>query len=317
MHTPLSNTLKRLLLGVFALAVLATPLTAVRAETVPGPGYVTVEFGRSMEGSYTKCGTAVPGILTLTQIAADLQARGMSATGTVVVDNTGTTTELCSSGETYADWADLQALNAEYGWQFVSDGLTHNDIVTMTPAEQQAETCGTLPTFAAEGFNNAWGMYAYGNEKRSSPIQKNLVATCFAFGRTYRGGVNNRAAMVSPWWQNTNSITGGACNNATLPCYQFQPAQKSSRYMSPVRLEKLVASETSDQWIDLQFYKLVSGAQTDGKYSWDCTSTDWTQHWVGEPELYCQNDFDAILNAIPSGIVSADPATVATAWGRQ
>ena len=186
----------------------------------------------------------------------------------------------------------------------------------MTPEEQAAETCGTLPTFVAEGFNDAWGLYAYGNEKRSSPIQKYLVATCFAFGRTYRGGVNSRAAMVSPYWQNTNSITGGACNDVALPCDQFQPDQKSSRYMSPVRLANLVAHEGGDQWIDLQFYKLVSGAQSDGKYSWDCTSADWTQHWTGEPELYCQNDFDAILNAIPAGIVSADPATVATAWGR-
>jgi hypothetical protein len=308
--------MKRLLPALLGLGIALAPLTMAHADTAPGPGYLTIQFGRSIEGSYSKCGTAVPGILTLAQIAADLQTRNLTATSTVVVDNTGSTTELCNGGDVYADWADLQGLNADYGWQVVSDGLTHDDIVGMTVEGQEAETCGTLPTFAAEGFTDAWGLYAYGNEKRSSPIQKNIVATCYGYGRTYRGGVNYRALMVKPFWQNTNSITGGACNDPSMPCYAPQLAEKGNHYMSPVRFENMVAHETGDQWIDLQFYKLVSGAQSDGKFSWDCTSTDWTQHWTGQPELYCQNDFDAILNSVPTGIVSADPATVATAWSR-
>ena len=310
---------------LFAVVVVGafgalTPLTAMASMSgtqlaPPGPGYLTIQFGRSIDGSYLGKGCVrAPGFLTLAEVAEDLEARGMAATTTVVVNRAGATTELCIGGDIYASWTDLQGLERE-GWSVVSDGMTHNDIVTMSSSQQMEESCGSLADFTRYGLNGS-GLYAYGDSKFTTAIQRTIVATCFMYGRTYRGGVNHRATMSSIGFQNTNSITGGACNKARQPCYTTIPGQAGKHYMSPVTLATMVAGEQGDQWIDLQFYRLVSGAVHNGAYSWDCTSSDWTLHWTSQTEMYCQNDFDAILSKVPAGIVVTDPATVGTAWGR-
>jgi hypothetical protein len=309
----------RALALVSAMAALA-PITAMAsvsgAEAPPaGPGYLTIQFGRSIEGSYLGKGCVrAPGFLTLAEVAADLQARGFSATTTVVVDRTGSTTERCQGGDIYASWPDLQALAAD-GWSFISDGMTHNDIVTMSRTGQMEESCGSLAAFTQHGLDGS-GLFAYGDNKFSTAIQKSIVEECYMYGRTYRGGVNNRATMSSIGFQNTNSITGGACNTVGHPCYTTITGQAGKHYMSPVTLATLVAGEKGDRWIDLQFYLLVSGVEHNGAYSWDCTSPDWTLHWTSQTEMYCANDFDSILDSVPAGIVVTDPGTVGTAWGR-
>src|ERR1700683_3383325 len=63
-------------------AAQATAMTTAQPAT---PGYLTIQFGRSIWTVANGC-VALPGALTLTQIAQDLQARSMTATGTVVVD---------------------------------------------------------------------------------------------------------------------------------------------------------------------------------------------------------------------------------------
>lgn len=307
------------LMVVSGLGALA-PLTAMASASgtqlaPPGPGYLTIQFGRSIEGSYLGKGCVrAPGFLTLGAVAEDLEARGMVATTTLVVNRTGATTELCIGGNIYASWPDLKALVGE-GWSVVSDGMTHNNIVTMSSSQQMQESCDLRAAFTQHGLNGS-GLYAYGGNKFTTAIQRTIVATCFTYGRTYRGGVNHRATMSSIGFQNTNSITGGACNKAGQPCYATITGQAGKHYMSPVTLAAMVAGEHGDQWIDLQFYRLVAGAVHNGAYSWDCTSSDWTLHWTSQTEMYCQNDFDAILSQVPAGIVVTDPATVGTAWGR-
>jgi hypothetical protein len=148
------------------------------------------------------------------------------------------------------------------------------------------------------------------------------VSQCFAYGRqygttrNYGTAINNRATMNPNGYQLTTNVLGGECNDSTQPCYSISTA-KGTHYESPVALAALVASEGADQWLDLQFYRLVTGSSNDGPNdSWDCTSPNWQEHWTSTVETYCASDFDAILKAVPAGIVSADPATVATAWGR-
>jgi len=301
--------------AVAALGPVTAMASAPGGRVTPGPGYLTIQFGRSIVGSYLGKGCVhAPGFLTLAEVAEDLETRGMTATSTVVVDRTGATTEQCIGGDIYASWPDLQALREE-GWSLVSDGMTHNDIVTMTLPQQIQESCGSLTAFSEYGFN-ASGLFAYGDNKFTTAIQRTIVEACFSYGRTYRGGVNNRATMSSIGFQNTNSITGGACNKAGQPCYTTIAGQAGKHYMSPVALTALVAGEKGDQWIDLQFYRLVSGVEHNGAYSWDCTSTDWTLHWTSQTEMYCENDFDSIFNCVPPGIVVTDPGTVGAAWGR-
>ena len=281
-----------------------------------GPGYLTIQFGRSIEGSYGSGGCAPEaGFLTLAQDAADLQSRGQTATAVVVVDRTGADAEVCYHGDIYADWSDLQALAATYGWSVVSDGMSHGNLRLMTPAAQLAESCGSLPYFAAEGFTNADAEFAYGDNTFDNTIQQDVVSTCFAYGRTYRGGVMNETTMSPLGYMNANSITGGECNEVRLACSSIE-ADLGRHYMSPAALTALVAGEQGGHWIDLQFYRIVSGAGSEGPYSWDCTGPTWQSHWTSQTEMYCQIDMDAILSAVPAGIDVAGPAPVAAAWGR-
>ncbi len=304
-------------------AATASPPAAALAR-VPGaaslPGYLTIQFGRSMEGSYNPVNgssacTAVPGILRLDQIAQDLLGRGMTATTAVVVAYTGASSETCYHANIYADWADLKTLVSNDGWAVVSAGLTYSNITLLSPDQQLAESCGSLSSFAAEGLS-ANGLFAYPDNQYNSTVQSTVVSTCFYYGRTYEGGVNYESLMNPNGFQASTSITGGACEKVRAPCYKPINGQKGKHYTSPVKLKARVAGEGDNQWIDLQFYKLVTGMGHDGMYSWNCTSSDPSLHWTSQPELYCQSDFDAILSSVPANVVVTDPASVAAAWGR-
>jgi hypothetical protein len=222
---------------------------------------------------------------------------------------------MCLSANIYADWADLKALSGAYGWKVVSAGLTYGNITQMNPTQQTSESCGSLPSFTAEGLS-ANGLFAYPDNQYNTTVQSQVVSTCFYYGRTYEGGVNKESTMSAAGFQASTSITGGACEKVGAPCYTTITSQKGKHYTSPVTLEARVAGEGDNQWIDLQFYKLVSGTGHDGLYSWDCTSSNPSLHWTSQPELYCQSDFDAILAKVPAGVVVTDPASVAAAWGR-
>ena len=254
------------------------------------------------------------GALDLGQVADDLQAHGLSATGTVIVDRTGDTARRCNGANLYSTWADLATLRDSYGWTFVSDGLTHNLITKMTVAQQQQESCGSLPSFTEHGHNSAWGLFAYGANRWDRTVQTDVVSTCFAYGRTYRGGRNFRDLMSSPWFQSTNSILGGNCAVVGAPCYTATTTH--DHYIDPQRIANLY-NVPGDQWVDVQFYRLVTGSSNLSRaWSWDCTNADWHLHWTAQTEFYCLNDFDWALTQIPPGVVVTDPATVAGAWGR-
>ena len=156
-HRPRSSLrLALLAVSLTALAPITAGATFVEGPSAQAPvamttaqpatpGYLTIQFGRAMWTVANGC-TAVPGALTLAQIAQDLQARSITATGTVVVDRVDSgTNRYCQGDDLYANWTDLASLNTTYGWQFVSDGLTHGDMTKMTPAQQQQESCGSLP----------------------------------------------------------------------------------------------------------------------------------------------------------------------------
>jgi hypothetical protein len=254
------------------------------------------------------------GSVPLDQVAQDLSSRGLTATGVVVVDRTQSASRLCYGGSLYPTWADLDTLRDTYGWSFDSDGMSHNDITTMTPAQQYEESCGSLAYLAENGMKTADAFYAYGDNLRSTAIQMNTVSQCFDYGRTYSGGVNTKAALTAPYFQKTNSLLGGACNDSTQSCYKLNTNGK--RYASPVAISSLL-QVTADQWVVVQFYRMVTGASANTNPSWDCTSPNWQDHWTSQTEMYCINDFDQAISTIPAGAVVTSPATVAAAWGQQ
>jgi hypothetical protein len=79
----------------------------------------------------------------------------------------------------------------------------------------------------------------------------------------------------------------------------------------------MVESLSAGHWVQFQFYRLVWGSNlSGGGRQWDCTSSDWMQHWTSDAELYCYNDFQQVISMISAGVTIADPQTVATAFGR-
>ncbi len=292
----------------------ATPAAPDKSSPAPGPGYITLLFGRTMFSVADNNCNQLAGSVSLDQVAQDLANRGLTATGVVVVDRTQTTNRLCYGGSLYPTWSDLDTLRDTYGWSFDSDGMSHNDITTMTPAQQYEESCGSLAYLAENGMTTADAFYAYGDNFRTTAIQTNTVSQCYDYGRVYTGGVNNRATLTAPYFQKTNSMLGGACNDSTQSCYKLNTNGK--RYASPVAISSLL-QVTADQWVVVQFYRMVTGVSLNTNPSWDCTSPNWQDHWTSQTEMYCINDFDQAISTIPAGAVVTSPATVAAAWGRQ
>jgi hypothetical protein len=297
------------LVGSLLVVLIPAPAQAT------GPGYLTLSFGRAQWVTSADC-LRLPNTVALDQVAGEFQHRGLVGTGNVVLARALETTRLCL-GKTvlYASWADIAALRDLYGWTFITASADYKNMTTLTVDQQRQESCDALPTFVGHGHSRAWGLFAYPNNKYNATVQTDVVSKCFAYGRTYQNWSRNlRAQMAPPWFQKTHSLKGGACQHPGLPCYTVS-VTGGTRYQSPVTLSKLV-KVTADQWVVLQAYRFVTGAYTGTRFSWDCTSSDWHNHWTNAAELYCWGDYLTVLGQIPSGVVVTDPTTVAQAWGR-
>jgi hypothetical protein len=285
----------------------------------PRQGYVTVMFGRSMIGSAANCALR-PGAVSLLTVAGLLKARGIAATSNATIDQVGT----CTKTIRYASWAQLATLRDRYGWTLTSRGETSRILSTLTPAEQQEETCGSLPAFAGHGFTRAWGMYAYPGGEPVMSVQNGPVARCFAYGRDYEPA-SNPYPLAAPYLASTYDILGGRCHNPALGCYLMNVTiwnPSNSRWYTPPPLLAAYANAGLDgtgRWQLLQWYMLVqghSGTTTSGTPSWNCDSADWRDHWTSDPELYCLSDMLWVVDRIDPRVHSTDPATLGAEQGR-
>lgn len=302
-----------------AAAVLCMPVTAGGAGSTPP--YLTLLFSRTQVASAASC-TPLSGAVRLdTGVAPALQRRGLTGTGSIVLDFTAASALTCYD-DRRADgtvvrrqailggsWATAATLRDSYGWSFVSHSKSYRDMTTLSASQQRAESCGTLQTFRNHGHYRADGLFAYPNNRFTPAIQSQIVSTCFAFGRRY-GDLNLRSAMAPPWFAQSHAVNGGACNSASLPCYGLATP---FRYSSPVALGNEVAGLGADQWLILQGYRFLRGSAA-GRY--DCTASDWHAHWTTSTEEYCWNDYLRVLDRINAATHVVDPKTVATAWGR-
>ena len=223
--------------------------------------------------------------------------RGLTAVGTIVVDRTNETGFSCWGRyalEPDRRW--IQARDAD-GWGFVSAGRDYVDMTTLSPAASRRESCGSLEAFAAHGIEGADGLFAYPNNRYTVPLQIKPVSKCFMYGRRYDtiDHPNVRADMVAPWFAKTYSVNGGTCNDPALPCY--------------------TVSGTPE---DTPAYRYATGSRVGTALSWDCTSSDWRQHYTSRQEVYCYDDFltimDGLRDATTTGVTVTDPSTVARAW---
>ena len=308
--------------GLLIFLVVPVSVGSPQMVRAQEPGYLTLSFGRTQWVSAKDC-VPLANTIDLGQVASELRRRGLAGTGNVVIVRTPETGLGCVRGSVlHPGWDRLAALRDGSGWTFVSASATYANIAGLTHQEQHDESCGTLPVLEAHGHDRAWGLFAYPNDTYSLEAQRDVVSTCFAYGRTYddslplgAGNLNVRAEMTAPWFQRTSSLFGGSCNDPSLPCYS---AAFTRRYGSVTDLRRLVRVG-ADRWFNLQAYRFVTGARGPlggAGMRWDCTSPDWRAHWASASELYCWVDYKRILNAIPPEVVVTDPASVAEAWGR-
>jgi hypothetical protein len=277
--------------------------------------FVTLLFSRSAVTAADACVENDTGVARLdTVIAPELARRGMIGTGSVETGITQDTSLACIHGRTTlaASWSLLAHLRDAYGWRFVSHSSTYaTNLGSLSPAEQYAETCGSLKVLEAHGHWSADGLFAYPDNKWSLQVQQDYVSKCYAFGRQFGSGPTSRTeATTSPYWQRTEGIPGGRCNNPALACSTLKTLVT---YRSPDHIAAQLASLAPGQWLTLQTYLLVTGTRAG---LWDCRSTDWYDHWTTDAERYCYSDYLRILDAIPSTAIVTDPKTVAKAWGR-
>jgi hypothetical protein len=305
--------------GIAITLIAATMLTAgPPARSATSPPYLTISFGRTQWVQTTGSCTAMPGTVALDQVAADMAQRGFAGVGNVVVNRTAPSGFTCV-GNYYLSpgWDQLATLRDTDGWTFVSASTSYRDMTQLSTTQQRAESCGSLDAFVANGHMRAWGLFAYPNNNFTPTIQSNVVSTCFAYGRWYGRALNIRSKMTAPWFATADSVNGGSCNVSGASCYSVNGAPR--RYRSPLDLASRAAGLQPDQWLNVQFYRFVTGTRgTVGGtgFRWDCSSTDWRLHWTSKTEIYCYNDFLTMLNAVGSGVTVTDPATVAAAWGR-
>jgi hypothetical protein len=303
------------------------------ASTVPGP-YVTVLFSRTEVSAADNCVENDASIATLLgTVAPYLHSLGMAGTGTLVTARTNATTPFCThyNDDLTASWADATNLATNYGWHFVSHTATYpslQKIQNLTPAQAEAETCGSLATIKAHGLPGAAGMIAYpGSYSKNQAVvnlQTNYGDTCFDWGRQYNHslhGLNDlaTASTTPPHWVYPVAVVGGPCNDPTQPCYNVHV--QNGRYTQPSTIINEIKKLQPGQWYILQAYLLVTG--TNPKYTsdmmrWDCTNPNPAEHWTNVTVRYCWTDFQTILQAIhaDSSITVTDPLTVGQAWGR-
>jgi hypothetical protein len=293
-------------LGIFiSIFISSTPSQAV------GEKYMTISFGRVMYAQSESCQVIGE---TIFDIAESLKTRGIRATGVVVPARTNESTRQCYNGNIHPSWDDLARLRDDYGWTFVSNGQNRVDITQLSPAEQQAESCGSQQAFLDHGHSRSWGMFGPGSNRMTTEIADNVVSKCFAFIRQYWGtGLNTKeSATTSPFYVKTDDTSGGQCKSS--PC--SGNAGIANLYMQPEDVIARINSTGSDQWYSFSTYKLMTGSKLEGNRRWDCTSDSAGQHWTTEVESYCLNDFLAVMDGISPEIQIVDQVTVARAWGR-
>lgn len=284
-----------------------------------GSAFLTLMFGRTQWALTDSRCQPLPNTVALDEVAVALHNRGLVGTGGVVASQTADSALTCYHSAFYPSWSHLAQLRDDYRMSFVSAGTRYVDNTLLSPTERYQNICGSLASMFAHGHDRAWGTFAYPSSKYNATLQTQVTARCFAYGRVYTAGrSHDDVASRSPWLERANSITGGACNDPALPCFDIYVAGSggAARYYNRDQLLRLMAVGPGE-WSTIYMYKFITGSRNatgSGGARWDCTSADWRAHWTTVPETYCWGDFLAAIDAIPTGVTVTDPATVAQTW---
>lgn len=308
----------KILAAVAAVSSAVIPSVAVSASASAAPGgYATVMFGRSGYVEANPNCTPMIASETLDDAVQWLyNTQGISSIGGLTTGRTLQSTEFCDDNYIlYPSWDELAALQSEYGFDLVSQSATYTGWkATNTTPAISAESCATIPTFKAHGFNNSWSLFDPPDNQITAQ-QLAVVQGCFAFNRKYNTTIDAQAVVSSaPYTLGTMSVTSGEnCNDIHLACYNQDPGGK--KYMLPSQISKEL-SPTAGHYNVVQFYRFVIGITPE----WNCSGPDPKTHWVKTDfggnlhELYCFNDFQNAIKGRAAGTVFTTPDVVASQW---
>ena len=290
----------RILLTLLLLVTLG-----VAVEDVSAGGYVTPLFAR---GNYS--GVA-PGHVSMDSVKPFLDARNIDASVTVVTSwPYEHERRIKYSDQIYLSWDDLASLQAE-GWTIASHGRTGVATSGSAPATANAEVNGSLTDLLTRGFTRAWSLFAYKGSSADAFTEK-LVRDSYAYGRGNTAS-NKTLPLERPERARTMTTLGGPCSDSTLSCYR----SGTRPYYPPSHFISSINAMTAEQWTIVQSYRFVEGTDLEGTLAFDCTGPV-TQHWTrdaaGGRELYCWNDYQAIIDGLSTTFES--PHAIAERYGR-
>lgn len=303
-----------------ARAAVAQP-----ALGVVHPPMVTLLFSRTEVGTALACRPETAGFADLrTVVAPYLAGLGLHPTGSLTTGAISEAAPTCTHSRltSMGSWSDAQALARDYGWSFVSHTDTYPATLDdLSPAQSDAETCGSADKIDAHGLPGGHGLIAYpGVQNPPVALQTGFGSVCFAWGRVYSSVPTLASAgSTAPYWETQGAINGGPCAVRTAACYRVA-STGGSRYRLPGLVIARVNALRADQWLTLQAYVLVTGkgSGTSPAPAWDCTSADPQLHWTNDNERYCWNDYQQVLAALVArkDVLVVDPLTAGIAFGR-
>ena len=307
---------------VLLIIVVATSTGTVRAQASTS-AYLTIMTAHSAWTIVdSKCNPLL-NVVTPDVQAQSYQSLGIKGfTSTVVTDWPQATTRDCIVSLQLQphvkpidimSWTDIKTLASD-GWTFVSASRDYANLNNLTWAQKHSEIVGSLHDLQSHGLVGSNGLFAFPND-HIDRTSDSIVNANYDFGRSYSQTPNTVIPVPPPYLVHTHSLNGGACSDSSQPCYSLSTP---NRYTPLPNLTSWMHSG-SGTWSIVQGYRFVTGTGTSDTTSWDCTSPNWQDHWISgvDPtETYCWVDWLSALSTIPSGTITADPATISTMIGR-
>jgi hypothetical protein len=296
-----------------SLAWLPGPASAA------APTYVTLQLAHSAETVVDLQCRPLPNVVTLTQQAVRYQAMGiLGVTDTVITGWAHQSSPTCVANPDgrhpidVASWNEMAKLQSVYGWSFVGGSRTYVNLTTVDSSRATWEICGSLADIRSHGLHNGEGEFAFPNDFNTLYLEYLSLHCGYDFGRDYLAGPSLEMALPipKPDWLYTYSLNGGACNDSAAACYKLSTRY---HYVDPAILAARLRVNAG-HWKVIQGYNLVTGAVTSSSVSWDCTSSNWKEHWssgADATEVYCWSDWLAAL-ASAHNVVWVTPAQMAS-----
>ena len=299
------------MLGRVLLAVQLVMIAVVGPARIDTRhGYVTIQLAHSVESLAGPGCRPLANVMTLEDQAAAYQAIGVTGlTDTVVTSWPDQSSDDCHFTYQIASWDRLAALQANYHWHFVSGSRDYINLTQVSPETARTEMCGSAADLQQHGLRDGLAEFAFPDNRTNSALEQLAIGCGYDFGRIY-GGTANPVPVPSPYWLRTYSLNGGACADRAEACYRLSTR---FHYTDPAVLASHLAAAPGT-WRVVQGYNFVTGADTSSQRAWDCTSSDWREHWTSGPlatELYCWTDWQSALSHL-SNVTFVTPTQMAT-----